>query len=348
MAIKGGLVITASQVEAVKAYNPCVDHSADFLDRFSNTKAFWKNKSHTHSSFNESNESTSGYLDMGTLAIGTKVIIRLGVTNETAHNVKVNIHTQGLCQEGVSNVTSLPSMVAAGLGFFAYVAFTVESLRGGGSISTIQSENVLGFVTVASHWPMEPTMQSTSVYPIFFRTKPPTTIANQMKVAQLVNDSFLEYPLCCPASIHGLLQSAEISDPSTVGQGNDKDKENQTRGGSSSSSSQASPRRSGRKLSFMQHRGRGPGNGHGQPLSLPVGEYTSTVTRLREEREGQRAPPHSAPLPLQPSAPSAAQSSSALAVNTIVKRRYSMSSKVLMKKQQHKNDSFQQGDYIGL
>lgn len=357
IAIKGGLVITASQIEAVKAYSPRTDNSTRFLDRFSNSKAYFQHKSHTQSSFSEADESTCGYLDLGTLAIGTKVIIRLKVTNETAHNVKVGIHTQGLSQESASNVTTLPSMVAAGLGFIAYVAFTVErkassyrinsnsaagSGSGNSSTTVMQSDNILGTITLTSVWPMEPTVQSTSIYPIFFRTVPPTTMANQMKKAQLVSDILAEYPLCNPASIHRLLQGARRNIPSRSA------KENQSRCGSSCS-----------------------------PLSSPGGEYHSVVNNNvtsntpknsfiehfpptfsmqhlrvtgdpsnRRNTEG-KAIPHSAPH--QPCAPTQTMSSSTMAVNTIVKRRFSMSSKVIMKRRKSQaNEMFRQGDYIGL
>jgi hypothetical protein len=216
---RGGLLISAAQVRAIKEYHPDKTHCANILGRFSSTKAYFQNKSYSESSFKEANESSSGYLDMGTLVVGSKVVLRLKVSNETAHSVKVDITTHGLSKEVSPSVTSLPQLVAAGLGLIAYVAFTVDDPstssssessnsrgEGGGRGTTIRAENVLGYVTVKAYWPAEPSVASTSVYPVFFRTIPPTTIANQMKLAHLVSDSLAEYPLCCPSSIAHLLK----------------------------------------------------------------------------------------------------------------------------------------------
>jgi hypothetical protein len=348
--IKGGLVISAGQVQAVKSFDAVRDDATKFLDRFSDTKAYLKNKSSSESSFKESNESSSGFLDMGNLTVGTKVIIRLCITNETAHAVKVDIRATGLSETISPNITSLPRMIAAGLSFYAYIAFTVElPAVCSANAHILRSVNVLGNVTLHTHWPAEPSVTSESTFPIFFRTIPVATRKNQVKIAGLEAETLVQYPPCCPESLSGLIDRAHSG-------------KRQTSAVSSATpaiqpdtpySTYSSARRHGENTEFIDH----------FPLSVTSSQRQHTgnsavVKSAEEVRANTSAPPTaqarvsmtSAPgcNIRHPTAPTATRSSSAASVSGVVKRRYSMSSKVIMKHKKNTSHVLHQGDYIGL
>eukprot|EP00603_Paraphysomonas_imperforata_P003074 CAMPEP_0114427970 /NCGR_PEP_ID=MMETSP0103-20121206/8666_1 /TAXON_ID=37642 ORGANISM="Paraphysomonas imperforata, Strain PA2" /NCGR_SAMPLE_ID=MMETSP0103 /ASSEMBLY_ACC=CAM_ASM_000201 /LENGTH=779 /DNA_ID=CAMNT_0001597135 /DNA_START=306 /DNA_END=2645 /DNA_ORIENTATION=+ len=327
--IKRGIVISAGQVQAVKDFDAISDASSTFLDRFSDSKAYFQNKSYSDSSFKESNSSTSGYLDMGALALGTKVIIRLTITNETAHALKVDIRTRGLNENVSPNITSLPRMVAAGLSFFAYIAFTVEAPAKSKSNTSLRSVNVLGSVTLESFWPSQPTETITSSYPIFFRTLPEANPSNQVKLVQLEAETLTQYPPCGPASLDELLAGASYcgQTPSASAASSTSNLTPTIRGNNQMSMyidhfplAATSPRRRSSAV----------------PTSAPPTQHISSTTS-----EAVR----------HPSAPAAPKSSSAATVSAITKRRFSMSSKVIMthrKKTPNTPATLHEGDYIGL
>ena len=201
MLIPGGLKISSQQVKAMNEYKP---GDARILEQYSDTKAYFRNISYSFPSFNESHDSSSGFLDMGNLEIGSDIVIRLQLTNETAHTVKIAVSASGLGEKTPPSVTSLPKTVAAGLGFVAYVAFTVETLS-----THRNANNILGYITVNSLWPSDPTQTMQCLYPVFFRTIPKVTAANHAKVSQLISSNLIEYPLCNSSILLSLLKKLD-------------------------------------------------------------------------------------------------------------------------------------------
>ena len=327
--IRNGLVITSSQLKSILSYNPKQNKTTNYLEKYANMKLYHQNKNYSETIYKESEESTCGYLDMGLLRVDEKVIIRMMITNETAHPVRVYITTSGFGSD--ATVTSLPKIIAPGLSFYAYIAFTVEAK----TILTTRSskdhsqhvENTFALVKITSQWPLDPSMKFDYTCPVFFRVIPQdVTESNSTKRNRFLQTTMIKYPCCNPVSLPALQKRRIAMNSSSTTYENFKWNESRRK----STTNQVSQ----------------------QDVIMDQDTFNDTISlssqvekKMLEKKGGSRRTSESTirSAALVPKAPSHQMSSSSISKKIMSKRRFSMSTKVLVKHRKQTNAFLQPG-----
>eukprot|EP00602_Paraphysomonas_sp_CaronLab_P008807 CAMPEP_0185029904 /NCGR_PEP_ID=MMETSP1103-20130426/16533_1 /TAXON_ID=36769 /ORGANISM="Paraphysomonas bandaiensis, Strain Caron Lab Isolate" /LENGTH=442 /DNA_ID=CAMNT_0027564825 /DNA_START=592 /DNA_END=1920 /DNA_ORIENTATION=- len=155
-ALAGRIGITPTQEEALLKFHPSMAAS---LNRYCDLNLHKKHKKRTSETADRVVESSSGFLDMGTVEEGSQCVIRLCITNQSAYDSVLSVSARGLCTSGAIKITALPKAVAPGLSKTVFVSFTATEADGGRRTS-------LGHIYVRSSCPHPDRAASTYQLPV--------------------------------------------------------------------------------------------------------------------------------------------------------------------------------------
>jgi len=180
----------------IRQYHPSLSM---VFDPFSDLRTFAKNKNQNVSNFDSTEVESQNFLDLGSLVIGSKCVIRMNIVNDTPYEIQVQaaVGAQGgrLSTEPVK-VTTMPTSFCPGLSHSVFISFIVsETVR-------TMSCTVATIITTCTS-PTQPHFQLQNCCPVFFRTVRST-------VSTTSNSRALQFPLCNASLLADLLNKFDL------------------------------------------------------------------------------------------------------------------------------------------
>lgn len=166
------------------------------FDPFSDLSTFAKHKNQSASNYESTEVVSQNFLDLGSLVIGSKCVIRLNVVNDTPYEIQVQaaVGAQGgrLSTEPVK-ITTMPNSFCPGLSHSLFVSFIVtENVQN-------MSCTVANIITTSTS-PTQPNFQLQNCCPVFFRA-----VRSPHQHSRAV-----QFPLCNASLLADLLDKFDL------------------------------------------------------------------------------------------------------------------------------------------
>lgn len=194
---QGNLNISTVQQDALDQYHPSL---AMVFDPFSDLSTFAKHKTQNFSNYDSTEVASQNFLDLGSLVIGTKCVIRLNVVNDTPYEIQVqaSIGPGGRLSNEPVKITTMPTSFCPGLSHSLFISFIVsETVKN-------MSCTVANIITHCTS-PTQPTFQLQNCCPVFFRAVRPSATSSSAS-----NSRALQYPLCDASLLDDLLDKFDL------------------------------------------------------------------------------------------------------------------------------------------
>jgi hypothetical protein len=166
------------------------------FDPFSDLGAFAKNKNQNFSNFDDTEVASQNFLDLGSLVIGSKCVIRLSVVNDTPFEINVSAMVEGRLSAEPVKITTMPTSFCPGLSHSIFLSFVVRE-----TVKNI-SCTVANIITNSTS-PTQPSFQMRNCCPVFYRAIRPN-------VSTSSNSRAVQYPLCNESLLADLLYKFDL------------------------------------------------------------------------------------------------------------------------------------------
>ena len=166
------------------------------LDPFSDLGAYAKNRNQNFSNFDRTEVEAQNFLDLGSLVMGKKCVIRLTIVNDTPYEINVSSTVEGQLSTEPLKITTMPNSFCPGLSHSVYISFVASE-----TVKNISCTFAKVITKCTS--PTHPSFGVMNCCPIFYRAVRPDVSTSK-------TNRNLQYPLCTPPLLDYLLEKFDF------------------------------------------------------------------------------------------------------------------------------------------